>query len=105
MYGYPYEVLVGNDISFVSAPGKNDMQHVVELGNLAYEGKHQQFEFWGKRSNGEVFLKDIRLFNGVYFGKKVVVALAQDITARQETEIVLKSKIKELERRIIELAN
>jgi PAS domain S-box-containing protein len=97
MYGYPHEVLVGKDVAFVSAPGKNDLEKVAGMLKRAYEGEQQQFEFWGKRSNGENFLKDIRLYSAIYFGKKVIVALAQDITIRKQTEIELKKKIDELE--------
>jgi PAS domain S-box-containing protein len=97
MYGYPREVLVGKDPAFVSAPGKNDLESVAEMLGLAYEGKPQQFDFWGKRSNGEVFLKDVRLYNGVYYGQKVIIALSQDITNRKQNEVALKTKVEELE--------
>lgn len=83
MYGYPHEVLVGKDPGFVSAPGKNDLESVSKMTILAYEGENQQFEFWGKRANGECFLKDVRLFSGIYFGQKVIVAMAREITCRK----------------------
>jgi PAS domain S-box-containing protein len=98
MYGYPHDVLVGKDPSFVAAPGKNDLESVAEKLKLAHEGNPQQFEFWGKRASGEFFLKDVRLRDGVYFGQKVVVAMAHDITVRKETEMALKNKVEELER-------
>ena len=98
MYGFPREALVGKDPSFVSAPGRNDLESVSAMLKRAYEGEPQQFEFWGKRANNEYFLKDIRLQSGVYFGQKVIVALAQDITTRKQTEITLKNKVEELER-------
>jgi PAS domain S-box-containing protein len=99
MYGYPHNILVGKDPSFTAAPGKNDLEKVVEMVKRAYNGEDQQFEFWGKRANGECFLKDVRLRSGVYFGQKVIVAMAQDITSRKETEILLKKENEELERR------
>ena len=98
MYGYPHEILVGKDVAFVSAPDKNDLEKVDGMLKRAYEGEQQQFEFWGKRSNGEYFLKDIRLCSGIYFGKKVIIALAQDITIRKQAETALKQKVDELER-------
>ncbi len=97
MYGYPHAVLVGKDPSFVSADGMNDLEGVAVLLNRAYHGEKQQFEFWGKRSNGEFFLKDVRLYPGIYFGNKVVVAMAQDITLRKQQETILKNKVEELQ--------
>ncbi|MFZ4522811.1 MAG: PAS domain S-box protein [Bacteroidales bacterium] len=97
MYGYPHDVLVGKDPSFVSAPMKNDLGNVARMLKLAFDGEPQQFEFWGKRSNNEYFIKDVRLQRGTYFGQKVIVAMAQDITTRKEAEAVLQNKVKELE--------
>ncbi|MCX6267221.1 MAG: PAS domain-containing protein [Bacteroidetes bacterium] len=96
MYGYPHDVLIGKDPSFVSAPGKNDLESVAEMINLAYNGEPQQFEFWGRRCGGECFLKNVRLTSGTYFGQKVIVAMAQDITLRYQAELALKNKIDEL---------
>jgi len=98
MYGYPHDVLIGKDPGFVSAPGKNDLQSIAGMLKRAYDGERQQFEFWGKRCNGEFFLKDVRLCSGIYFGQKVIVAMAQDITARKHAEMELKQKVDELER-------
>lgn len=95
MYGYQYEELVGKTPEFVSAPGKNDMAMVVEALKKAMEGEPQQFEFWGLRKNGEIFLKDVRLNKGTYFGDDVIIALAQDISERKKSE----KKIRENEER------
>ncbi|MCX6306994.1 MAG: PAS domain S-box protein [Bacteroidetes bacterium] len=97
MYGYPHEVLVGKDPAFVSAPGMNDFEKITEMLKSAFKGNPQQFEFWGKKSNNEHFLKDVRLRNGTYFGQKVIVAIARDITTRKQAEIALTNKVNELE--------
>lgn len=89
MYGYPREVLVGKNPLFVSAPGKNDMAGVAAMIKKAFNGKPQQFEFWGLRSNGEIFPKEVRVVNGTYFGNKVNIAMAQDITDRKHAEMAL----------------
>ncbi|MEP0860337.1 MAG: PAS domain S-box protein [Ignavibacterium sp.] len=86
MYGYDKEYFIGKTPEFVSAPGLNDLPKVVECVKKAFNGQPQQFEFWGVRKNGEVFPKDVRLYPGKYFNKKVVIALAQDITERKRTE-------------------
>ena len=97
MYGYSREVLIGKDPSFVSAPVKNDLEEVMRLVKKAFNGEPQQFEFWGKRANGEIFLKDVRICNGNYFGQEVGIAMATDITARRIAEEALKQKASELE--------
>jgi len=86
MYGYPRESLIGKSPADVSAPGKNDLAKVAQYVQQAFEGAPQQFEFWGARSNGEVFPKDVRLYQGLYFGQTVVIALARDITDRKQAE-------------------
>lgn len=103
MYGYPREELIGKSPQFVSAPGKNNIAAVNAMIKLAYAGEPQQFEFWGLRSNGEIFPKEVRVVCGTYFGKKVNIAMAQDITERKQAEIALK-KSESRFRELIELA-
>jgi PAS domain S-box-containing protein len=86
MYGYPKDYFIGRTPEPLSAPGKNDMKKVAEYLKQAFEGKPQQFEFWGKRKNGEIFPKIVRLTKGVYFGQEVVIAFATDITERKRAE-------------------
>ncbi len=83
MYGYTREELIGKNPLFVSAEDKNDLEMVGEKIALAYEGKSQEFEFWGKRKNGEIFPKTVRLYNGMYFGKEIIIAVAEDITEKK----------------------
>ncbi len=86
MYGYPREYFIGKTPDFVSAPGKNDIPSVVEALKKAFNGIPQKFEFWGVRKNGEIFPKNVRLYKGKYFGKDVVIAVAEDITEKKEAE-------------------
>ncbi|MFN3693647.1 MAG: PAS domain S-box protein, partial [Ignavibacterium sp.] len=95
MYGYDREYFIGKTPEFVSAPGLNDLPKVVECVQKAFNGEPQQFEFWGVRKNGEVFPKDVRLYPGTYFNKKVVIALAQDITERKKAEKELSERERE----------
>ncbi|MGQ9798577.1 MAG: PAS domain S-box protein [Ignavibacterium sp.] len=96
MYGYDREYFIGKTPEFVSAPGLNDLPKVVQCVQKAFNGEPQQFEFWGIRKNGEIFPKDVRLYPGTYFSKKVVIALAQDITERKKAELDLKEKEREI---------
>ena len=86
MYGYPREDFIGQTPEFLLAPGLNDLPRLLERIPRAVAGEPQQFELWGRRQNGEIFPKDVRLNKGRYFGKDVVVVLAVDLTARKREE-------------------
>ena len=83
MYGYPREYFIGRTPADLGAPGMNDLERTLEAIRLTFAGEPQRFEWWGKRKNGEVFPKEVRLNRSVYLGQEVVVALAQDITERR----------------------
>jgi len=68
MYDYPRTFFLGKSPADLSPPGKNDMNMVMEKFQKALQGAPQVFEFWGKRSNGEIFPKIVRLYKGKYFG-------------------------------------
>ncbi len=93
MYGYPKEFFIGKTPEILSAPGMNDFKIVKKCLAKALKGEPQQFEFWGKRKNGEIFPKIVRVSKGKFFGKNVIFAFSLDIS---------ESKKAEEERRIIE---
>lgn len=86
MYGYPKEFFIGKTPEPLAAPGRNDMGQVIGYIEAAYRGEPQQFEFWAKRANGEIFPKIVRLFKGRYFGQEVVIAFALDISEIKQAE-------------------
>ena len=90
MYGYPRSRFLGQTPEFLAAEGMNDMAATLQSVERSFAGEPQHFEWWGKRSNGEIFPKDIRLFRGSYFGQEVVIALARDITSRKRAEQALR---------------
>ncbi len=90
MYGYLREHLIGMTPEEVSAPGKNDLVEVAAATAKAFAGEPQQLEFWGQRANGEAFLKDVHLYPASYMGKKVLMAVARDITERMQADMALK---------------
>lgn len=90
MYGYPRDYFIGKTPEFVSAPGKNDLTLVAKAVREAFQGKPQKFEFWGIDKNGRIFPKDVSLTPGIYFGEKVVIAVARDITERIQNEQIIR---------------
>lgn len=103
MYGYSKQEIIGKSLDMLSAPGKNDMEEIVNSEFLALDGKHQTFEFWGKRKNNEIFPIEVKLNKGTYFGQDVVVAVARDITLRKEDEKRLKRSLDEKEAMVQEV--
>lgn len=90
MYGYDKDYFIGKTPEFLSAPGLNDLIQIEKFVQKAFRGKNQDFEFWGIKKNGEVFLKNVRLYPGFYFGGRVVIAIAQDITEKKKAVDSLK---------------
>jgi PAS domain S-box-containing protein len=91
MYGYSSEELIGMSPSDVGAPGKNDLTELDRILNRVYEtGKSEQFEFWGRRKNGEIFPKEVVANKGRYLGQDVIISTARDITQRKNYEDQLK---------------
>lgn len=80
MYGYEKQDFINNSPAFLSAGYKNDNLDLKTILNKAYNGETQIFEFWGKKKDGTIFPKIVRLYPGEYFGKKVIIAVAVDIS-------------------------
>lgn len=97
MYGYSKEFFIGKNPADLAAGGMNDMNEAVAKIKKAFNGEPQQLEFWAKRSNGEIFLKDVHLTKGIYFGKDVIIATAIDITDRKKNEEKIKTTLAEKE--------
>lgn len=103
LYGYSKQELVGKKPDFFSAPGRNNQIDIRSILHQAYNGNPQQFEFWGKKKNGEIFPEEVRVFEGNYHGEKVLIAMAQDITKRKQAEEALLESERKF-RELIELA-
>ncbi len=96
MYGYSRNELIGATPEMLSAEGRNDLEMNRRYIEKAFMGESQNFEWFGKRKNGEVFAKDVVLNRGRYFGKDVVIAIGRDITERKQAEDTLQEYNAEL---------
>jgi len=84
MYGYERDELIGRSPEFLAAPGKVDLNKTQKFIKKALNGEPQQFMWWGKRKNGEVFPKEVSMNPGNYFGKDVVIAIGRDVSEQYE---------------------
>ena len=96
-YGYTREEIIGQNPIFISAPGMNDFDKVVELTTRAWEnGETHKFEWWSLRKDGTVFPKEIILKKGKYFGREVIIACGREITQQKQNEQELLRKSSQL---------
>lgn len=86
-YGYSRDEVIGKMPGFLAAEGKNNLHELGKKFNLAFAGQNQRMEFWGRKKDGNIFPKELSLAPGVYFGQRVVIAVARDITDQKNTEV------------------
>ncbi len=94
LFGYPSSYFQGKTPRNLDASGKNDFDKIFRKIRAAFEGKRQILEFWAKSKNGKEFQTEVTLTNGIYFDKKVVIAVLRDITERKKVETALKQSEK-----------
>lgn len=86
MYGYPRSYFKGKTPAEFSVYSKDDIALIKTGFEKVLQGGHQKFDLLGKRSNGEIFPKEVSLYKGAFFGKDVIIAMATDISERKQTE-------------------
>ncbi|HRX67255.1 MAG TPA: PAS domain S-box protein [Tenuifilaceae bacterium] len=95
LYGYPLDYFIGKTPEFLSAPEKNNLEEVANRVNKAFEGEPGLFKFWGLKNSGEIFPKEVSVTPGLFFGQKVVIAVARDVSENER----IKSDLDESEKR------
>lgn len=103
MYGYTKEEMIGKAPDFLSAPGLNDFEKLRDQITAALKGNPQKFIWWGKRKNGEIFLKEVRLTRATYYGAEAIITTAWDITEKVAAEKSLQESEKRFRRMIEDL--
>lgn len=97
MYGYTREEFAGKTPEFVSAPGKNDLKAISTMLDRVFKtGISEEFEFSGRRKNGDTFPKECIANKGTYFGRDVIITTARDVTERKQIELKLREHAEEL---------
>ena len=86
MYGMRREELIGRSPVDVAAEGRNDLEAAGQAIARARAGQPQYLLFWGRRKDGAPFPKEVWLCPGIYQGRAVVIAVANDISDRLQAE-------------------
>lgn len=96
-YGYNKDEVIGQTPQMFSVAGMNDLDDVIAKTKVVWAGgPPQSLEWWSKRRDNSMFLKELILRKGKYFGRDVIVATGRDITARKKVENELRQKNEEL---------
>lgn len=81
--GYSKEDYIGKNPTDFSAAELNDQDLPKHHMPLALAGKPQRFNWWARKKDGNLHLKEVNMIKGSYFGKTVLIATARDITEQQ----------------------
>jgi|GEM_PF-6628575 PAS domain S-box-containing protein len=96
MYGFDRDYFINKTPADLSVDEKNDLNKNAEYLKSAWKGEKIRFEFWAYRSDGSIFPKNVRLRKGVYFGRDVIVAFAEDISEQKKSEEIKNRLIDDL---------
>jgi len=97
MYLREKQEFIGKTPEAFAAEGLNKLDEIrSQMNNVFHTGVSASFEFWAERKNGEVFLKEVIVNKGRYFGQNVLIATARDITDKKQAEEQIKLKNQEL---------
>ncbi len=87
LYGYTRDEIISSSYEMLSQQSANDLSYIKEKIKKAINGKPQLIEFWGKNKEGVVFPRELIFKQGMYMGKKVVVAEIKDVSKFKKMEI------------------
>ncbi|MCK9255409.1 MAG: PAS domain S-box protein [Bacteroidales bacterium] len=101
LFGLTHNEFIDKYPKDISEDGLNNNDAILLKIKKAYDGKNQNLRFWGKNKNGKSFISEVSLSSGVYFDKKVVIAVVRDISERYKIE----GQLKQSEKKYRELIN
>ena len=97
MYQREKSEFIGKTAEFIAVPDLNNMEEIKQkMTRVAETGESVDFEFWAERKDGDMFLKEVIVNKGRYFGKDVLIAAARDITDKKKDEQRIRQKNEEL---------
>lgn len=86
-YDYSRESIIGARPFDFADPDAHAPEDLKAHLKAAWKGKPQNFTFYHKhRESGKIFVRDVMLRKGYYFGEAVLIASVRDITERIKSE-------------------
>jgi PAS domain S-box-containing protein len=97
MYQMDKLEFLGHSLDIIAAPDFNDMEEIgKKMNKVLADEDSVSFELWAEGKTGGVFLNEVIVNKGRYFGKDVLIAAARDITEKKKEEDMIKHKNDEL---------
>jgi len=97
MYQREKSEFIGKTTEFIGHADLNEMDEIQQkMAGVAETGEPANFEFWAERKDGDIFLKEVIVNKGRYFGQDVLIATARDITDKKKDEQRIRQKNEEL---------
>jgi PAS domain S-box-containing protein len=96
MYGYAPDELLGLRIEAISSGVSPYTQEgaIAWINKAAATGETQQFDWHAKKKDGELFWAEVSIRFAFIGGRRVVLAIARDVTDRREMEAQLRQALK-----------
>jgi PAS domain S-box-containing protein len=96
MYGYTPDEMIGLRIEAISSGVSPYTQEgaIAWINKAASTGETQQFDWQAKRKDGGLFWAEVSIRFAFIGGRKVVLAIARDVTDRREMEAQLRQALK-----------
>ena len=89
LFGFRRDQLIGKTHEFVVLPGLCEFPFIDECISAALAGQPQVFETLARNADDHVFAIEVRLHTASYFGQKVLIASAVDISQRKNAAVRL----------------
>lgn len=100
-FGFSKEEILGKPHNFFSARFINDKEEGEKKLKEAWDGKLQQFTWWGQRKNASIFPMEVVLRKGKYFGQDVTITTGRDVSERIESDLKLRESEERLDLALI----
>ncbi|MDD5607484.1 MAG: histidine kinase dimerization/phosphoacceptor domain -containing protein, partial [Ignavibacterium sp.] len=92
-FGYTRDELIGKTPEFISSENENDIDEIKRKFELSKSGVSQKIEFVGKKKDKTKIFTEVQIYDGIYFGRKVILAQMRDITERKKSELKMQAAL------------
>ena len=94
-FGYSREDLIGQQLEYIGSKVENDFDEIKKKLELTKINAEEKFELVGAKKDGTKLLTEVQIYNGIYFGREVIIAHLRDVTERRKNELKMQSALSE----------